>query len=165
MASAEPSFFSRVRSPPRTSISQRFLHDWGHQGILMKLRLLPSCLFLRLMNYQPFLGLTGSSLLCAAVPQIVISLLPLHKGPFAGLHAGASGRGKPILQAEPGVVWESFHWGPGQVPFWNNTGSFTQSSLGKTSASIHLSGWGSCFWGDRMSEGGGGARSDTAWPN
>lgn len=70
----------------------------------MKLGVLPSHLFLRLMNYLLFLGLTGSSVLCAAVPQIVISLWALHKGPFAGLHAGAGERGKLISQP----VWESF---------------------------------------------------------
>lgn len=68
---------------------------------------LSSRLFLRLMNYRPFLGLTALSP-SAAVPRIVISLWPLHKGPFAGLHAGAGGRGKLIWQPEPGAVWEPF---------------------------------------------------------
>lgn len=85
-----PSFF-----PGRALLlGQAFLNDayWGHRGILMQLRSLPSHLFLRLINYLLFLGLPGSSVLCAPVPQIVISLWPLHKGPFARFYAGARER-------------------------------------------------------------------------
>lgn len=104
------------------------------------------------MDYRPFLRLTGSSLLCAAIPQIVVSWWPRHKGPFAGLHAGARGRGKLILQPEPGAVWESSHWGPGRVPFRNKTGNFTQRSRGNVY--IHALVWASCFRGNLTPEGG-----------
>lgn len=98
--------FSRASSPSRTGTSQRCLHAWGPGGILMTV--LSSRLFLRLVHYRRFHGLAGSSLLCATAPQIVISLWPLHKGPFARLRAGARGRGKLIQQPEPGAVWEPF---------------------------------------------------------
>ena len=73
------------------AISQRRFRAWGLRGILMNLRVFPPCLFLRLINYRPFLRLVGSSLLCAALPQIVISPWPSHKGPFAG-HRAEAGR-------------------------------------------------------------------------
>lgn len=96
------------------------------------------------MNCHPFLKLSGSSLLCAAVPQIVISLWPWHKGPFAGLHTGVRGRGKLILQTElggGGSVGNILTRVPSRFFFRNKTGNFTWRSGEKLSASIHLSGF------------------------
>lgn len=125
---------------------------------------LSSRLFLRLMHYRPFLGLAGSSLLCAAAPQIVISLWPWHKGPFAGLCAGARGSGKLIQQPELGAAWESFCLGS-----W--AGSLEEQDRELHSGEHPFTCLGSCFWGDllpgcgwrKILEGRRGACSGTAW--
>lgn len=121
------------------SISQQCPTAWVLENTLMKLRVLPSQLFLRLMNYPPFLVLMDSSLLCSTDPQMLISSLVPAQRPFCRVLCGGRGRGKLILQPEPGALWEFyFYWGPEQVPFRNKKGNFTQRSLGGNTCIIDL---------------------------